>query len=82
MIEDYLQLEINTDGVAYILLNNLNSKQNIISLKLIDYFDNIVDRIINENIAGFLPSPSVLTINPQSKGPIIVANLPTVEYKP
>ncbi len=50
MIEEYLQLEINKDGVAYILLNNINSKQNIISLKLIDYFDNIVDRIINDKI--------------------------------
>ena len=36
-------------------------------------------RIINETIAGFLPNPSVLTIKPQSRGPTIVANLPTVE---
>lgn len=42
----------------------------------------IIRRIINENIAGFLPSPSVFTMKPQSRGPIIVANLPTVEYNP
>ena len=42
----------------------------------------IAKRTIKDPIATFLPNPKLLTISPQSIGPIIVANLPTVEYKP
>ena len=46
MIDNYITKEVS-DGVAFLYLNQKDSKVNIVSPSLIDVFGQIIDQIIN-----------------------------------
>ena len=48
MIDKYISKEVS-DGVAFLYLDQQDSKVNIVSPSLIDVFDQIIDQIISDD---------------------------------
>ena len=59
-----------------------NARQGYFLGGVTDFISDLIPNEIKDPIATFLPRPKLFTIKPHKIGPRIVANLPTVEYRP